>query len=186
MLNSELIDSVLRDADGIPPVTSSLKNYSNEAFNFKPPGGWSAAECIDHLIKINEKYFPIFEDISRQYSTTGLKEYKNSFMGKFIIKSVNPDTQRKTKTLPPFYPASSLFRSEIIDEFLEQHRKIRMYIERFREHDLKKIKVTSPLSSWVRYNLGDACRIIIYHDLRHLGQAHRAAAAYASYKNEIG
>jgi hypothetical protein len=186
MLNYELIDSVLKDADGIPSVAGSLNNYSAEAFNYKPSGGWSAGECIDHLIKINEKYFPIFEDISRKYSMSGVKEYKTSFMGKFIIKSVNPDTPRKTKTLPPFYPSSSEFSNQIIDEFLDQHRKIRTYIERFREHDLKKIKITSPLSSIVRYNLGDACRILIYHDLRHLGQAHRAAGAYAGYKNEAG
>ena len=185
MLNSELIDYVLKDADGIPPLASSLKNYSTEAFNYKPSGGWSAGECIDHLLKINEKYFPIFEDISRKYSTAGRKEYKTSFLGKFIIKSVNPDTPRKTKTLPGFYPSNSEFQTSIVDEFLEQHRKIRTYIERFREHDIKKIKVTSPLSSLVKYNLGDACRIIIYHDLRHLGQAHRAAVAYAAYKNEI-
>ncbi len=178
MLNSELIDSVLKDAAGIPPIADKFKTISKDTLNYKPSGGWSAAECFEHLVLIDKKYIPIFTDISGSYSETEDKEFKNSFLGKTIIKSVHPDNPKKVKTRQPFYPVSSIMDQGIVNEFLQLNSEIVKFIKRFRNYDLKKINITSPLSSFVKYNLGDACRIIIYHDLRHLKQAQRAADAY--------
>lgn len=178
MLNSELIDEVLRDADDIPLIAGKFKNYSDDVMKFKPGGGWSVAECFEHLLKIDKKYIPAFEEINKTYSAIGDKAFSSSFMGKFLIKAVHPDAPRKVKTIEAYYPERSSAGTEIVDEYLQQHYIIRGYMEGFKNYDLKKIKVTSPMSPIVKYNLGDASRIIINHDLRHIRQAQRAAEAY--------
>lgn len=185
MQNHELIDSILSEADIIPAAAEKLKKYNYEVFNYKPRGGWSAAECFDHLIVTNKTYIPVFEGITRNYTREGEKAFKNSFIGKFLLKAIHPDAPRKVKTSQVFYPLRSNAGTEIIDEYLNQHDQIKRYMESFREFDLRKIKIKSPMSSIVKYNLGDACKIIIYHDMRHLKQADRAVESYFSSVNTV-
>jgi uncharacterized damage-inducible protein DinB len=41
-----------------------FQTLSEEQFNWKPnTKSWSIAQCLDHLIVSNEKYFPVFEAV---------------------------------------------------------------------------------------------------------------------------
>jgi hypothetical protein len=177
MLGKEYIDIVLKDAEAIPVKASEFKDYPEEVLNYKI-SGWSAAECFEHLLKINQPYIPTFENILKLYADSADKEFKNSFIGKYLIKSIHPDASLKVKTFSNFIPSGTDLSKGIIDDYLNQHFIIKGYIEKFRNFDLRNIKIKSPMSSFVKYNLGDACRIIIYHDLRHLKQAERAVKKF--------
>jgi hypothetical protein len=177
MLGKEYIDIILKDAEEIPLKASEFKDYPDEVFNYKT-SGWSAAECFEHLLKMNQSYIPIFDDILKLYTDSAGKEFKNSFVGKYLIKSIHPDASLKVKTFAGFMPGRADLSKSIIDDYLRQHFVIKGYIEKFRNFDIRNIKIKSPMSSFVKYNLGDACRIIIFHDLRHLKQADRAVKKF--------
>lgn len=153
------------------PLTSGLLNH-------KPSDeSWSAAECFEHLLYTNGLYVPVFERISdnilKGYSCSG-KVFKHTFMGKMIIKSVDPAQIKKYKSPKAFRIKTTGVRDNVLQQFLKQHEILLTKVMEFGQSDLQKIKIVSPASKFVRYNLGDCLMIIAYHNKRHIAQAERA------------
>ena len=64
---------------------------------------WSIAQVIQHIIIINESYYPAFDAIRNgTHKTPGLAMFSfiPNFLGNMIEKSLQPETTRKTKTFP--------------------------------------------------------------------------------------
>ncbi|QQS35789.1 MAG: DinB family protein [Ignavibacteriales bacterium] len=163
-------------------VTNEIKkdfgNIAPELLNRKPSSeSWSAGECFEHLIKTNGLYFPVFEKLKlslHNSDANGNIHFKNSFIGKMIIKTVDPDQMKKYKSPKAFRLTVSNVRSDVISVFLKQLEDLNKLIETFKNKNLAAYKITSPASPLVRYNLGDCLMIIAYHNRRHLKQAKNA------------
>ncbi|MEE8148016.1 MAG: hypothetical protein V3T24_10465, partial [Longimicrobiales bacterium] len=61
--------------------------------------------------------------------------------------------------------------------FLVQQDELLRLLKAAEGADLTRIKVPSPASSLIRFRLGDAFRLIVEHEKRHLLQATRVMAA---------
>ncbi|MCU0365331.1 MAG: hypothetical protein MUE93_06640 [Ignavibacteriaceae bacterium] len=90
-----------------------------------------------------------------------------------IVKGVDPAKVRKSKTFKVFFPASSSIQKNIISDYVESSEKLIELVCKMQHLDLKKIKLSSPVSILIRLNLGDPLIIIPKHDERHLNQAER-------------
>ena len=169
------------------------KSFENEAFvkenfsllsekqiNWKPAFDiWGVGECIHHLIVCHKAYHPKIND-AIGLSTAGERDeypYKHSFIGKWIIKGVNPVVKRKYKTFRVFKPDSSDFTEKIFNDFFEVLKQTGELISRMKKMDLKKIKINSPVSNFLQINLGDPLIILTHHDARHLIQAKKVKLA---------
>jgi hypothetical protein len=95
------------------------------------------------------------------------------FFGKLIIKTLRPDSGRKAKAWPAFYPSSSHIAPGIIGSFLEQQERLLHLMESTSGLDLDGMRITSPVISFVTYSLMDAYRIIVVHEQNHFVQARR-------------
>src|SRR5688572_20924126 len=99
--------------DRIEQVTSELQKTANDAketfgslsveqLNWKPAEkSWSIAQCFDHLITTHSLYFPLFEKLSKgNGEQTFWESYSplSGFFGRFLIKSLRPENQKKMKT----------------------------------------------------------------------------------------
>ncbi len=100
--NSKLI-YWLSEIDGI--TGNFIKQFgtlSFEELNWKPnPETWSIAQNIEHLIKVNETYYPIADAIrKRKYKLSPLAGFSfiTNFFGKFILKAVEPERKKRIKT----------------------------------------------------------------------------------------
>ena len=91
--------------------------------------------------------------------------------GRLLINTLRPDSGRRAKARPAFYPSSSHIAPTIIATFLEQQERLRRLMEASRELDLDGITITSPVLRVVTYSLMDACRIIVVHEQNHVVQA---------------
>ncbi|MEX1122522.1 MAG: DinB family protein, partial [Balneolales bacterium] len=115
--------------DEIDNITGRYKqafgNLSNEQLNWKPnEKTWSIAQIMDHIVVLNETYYPIFDALRQG-------RYKASFMSRFgfmvnlfgnlILKSVQPDSRKKVKTFPIWEPANSEIKGDILKRF-EDHQ----------------------------------------------------------------
>ena len=93
--------------DTITIITSAVKDICKDIsvmeLNTVPAtGAWSIAQHLDHLIKVNESYYPIIEVVrSGEYKAPWQAKvgFLTSTFGKMILKSVQPQTTRKTKTM---------------------------------------------------------------------------------------
>lgn len=156
---------------------TAFGNLSGEQINWKPnPEVWSVGQCFEHLIVTNELYFPNIQN------AIGGK-HRNNFFSKipfstgliaFLMKnSLNPKQKRKMKTFKMFEPAASDISKTIIEDFIENQRKLISMLEAARHLDVRKIKIAEPLSPALNLRLDDAFEILLMHEQRHFLQAER-------------
>lgn len=157
---------------------------SSELMNSKPtPESWSAAECFEHLLKTNGLYIPVIRNVLdkieyQQHNSES--EFKHTFIGKMIIKSVDPEQSKKYKSPKAFRINVNEVRKDILQQFFNQHLQLNSIVKNFEGVDLTKIKIVSPSSKFVKYNLGDCLLIIAYHNMRHILQAERAVKNFSN------
>lgn len=166
-------------ADEAKAVFGSL---TAEQLNWKPAEkAWSIAQCFDHLITTHGLYFPLFEKLAAEGAKPTFLERASpfsGFFGRFLIKSMRPENQKKMKTTAKAEPSKSEIGGDIIERFAEHQRQIIERIERIPSSiDPAKTIITSPLLSIVTYSLADTYTILSVHCQRHLGQAKRVMEA---------
>lgn len=160
----------------IETAKKSFSHLSDIQFNWKShPDSWSVGECLSHLLNSNGLYLIKIENILNSLPTGSKKDfsYKQSFMGKLIVKGVDPSNVKKTKTFKVFFPSSSDIQKNIIDKYVSSSMKLIELCDNMTHLDLKKINLSSPVNKLIRLNLGDPLMIIPKHDERHLNQAER-------------
>ncbi len=152
---------------------------SYKALNQKPDSGtWSIAQNIDHLITINESYYPTFEALEKgSYRTPwiGKLGFMATFLGNFVLQSVQPDRKRKMKTFPIWEPAQSSLPADILDRFAEHQEQLKAWIGRLEGPLSAGAVIASPANKNIVYKLETAFDIITAHEWRHLEQARHVA-----------
>ena len=151
-----------------------------ERFNRRPPdGGWSAAECVEHLNATARLYIPALTDAigdARARGITGGDGPGRTWIGRAICWTQEPPARFRMKTFEEIMPGvEQLEPAEALDEFEALHEELIVRINEAGDLDLKKIKVRSVLDARLKLSLGDWFAFLAAHARRHLWQAHRAA-----------
>lgn len=143
--------------------------------NWKPsPGIWSIAQNIEHLIVVNETYFPVVAALKAgTYKTPflGRLGFMVSFFGKTVLGAVQPDRRKKMSTFPIWEPAQSEIGADIIERFSKHHQDLKKLIEDSTDLIKKGAVISSPANRNIVYKLETAFDIIVAHEQRHLEQA---------------
>lgn len=154
---------------------NTFKNLGEDDMNWKPdPETWSIAQNIDHLMVINESYFPILNELREgTYKAPFIarRGFIVSFFGKLILKAVQPDRKKKTKTFPIWEPSTSDLPSDILGRFEKHQDKLKNEIKAAEDLVKKGAIISSPANKNIVYKLETAFDIIIAHEQRHLAQA---------------
>jgi hypothetical protein len=79
-----------------------------------------------------------------------------------------PTKLKAPKTFQPIKPCDA-----IIEQFIQQQEKLASLISEADGLDLRRIKFGSPVSSLLRFSLGDCFAILVMHQERHLKQMNR-------------
>lgn len=135
---------------------------------------WSIAQNIDHLIVINETYFPLLaqlKDGSYKKPFIGNIGFLVNFLGKTILKSVSPDRVKKVKTFPIWEPQTGSISTDIISKFVSHQSKLKAEIESCKDLLLGNAVISSPANNKIVYKLETAFDIIVTHERRHFVQA---------------
>ncbi|HEX5709600.1 MAG TPA: DinB family protein [Pyrinomonadaceae bacterium] len=154
---------------------------SAEQINWQPsPDAWSVGQCFEHLVKTNERFCSLLEEIGRGERKSGAWERLSplsGFFGKMVLKAVGPESPRKFKAPRNLQPSASDVSERVIEQFAEHQQRFAGLMRAAGKFDATKVKVTSPVASFVTYNLLDACRIAVAHERRHFEQARRVTEA---------
>lgn len=154
-----------------------IKNllHSHKELLWKPaPDKWSAAQCVEHLVVSNVRYFSVLEDklsspVNKHHNQ---KLYKPTFWGKIIYNAVDPDqmAHRKSKTQKIFRPQPTVEIPTLIRRFEQSQSQLLEFMHRMLETDATQ-KISSPASRLIRYSLADTMAILSKHEIRHYRQA---------------
>lgn len=149
---------------------------SDEEFSRQPAtGGWSVAQCIDHLNATAREYLPKLDEAIAEAIRQGMYgegPFEYNLFGRFFAYLMEPPVRRmKAKAPEMFQPAPRKSRPEIMAAFRAYQVQ---YVDRLRQAnglDLARARVLSPVSTWIRIPLGSGFSVITAHERRHLWQA---------------
>ena len=143
--------------------------------NWKPSAEqWSVGQCLEHLIKTNESFFPVLEAIAKGERRARLWERVSplsGFFGRIVLRGLS--SERKFKAPRAVRPTASGVAADIVARFVEHQGELARRLRAAEGADARRTVVTSPISALVTYSFGDACRIVVAHERRHLEQARR-------------
>ncbi len=135
---------------------------------------WSIAQNIDHLIVINETYYPVIQALRQgnyQTSFWGRIGFMVNFFDKIILGAVQPDRRRKMKTFTIWQPSSSEISGDILLRFVKHQEELKQMIRDSKDFLEKNVVIGSPANRNIVYHLSAAFDIIVAHEKRHLEQA---------------
>ncbi|MGK7397005.1 MAG: DinB family protein [Candidatus Cyclobacteriaceae bacterium M3_2C_046] len=173
-------------ADLIERTRQNLNNAQNlkllkpEQLNWKVDhSSWSILECIEHLNLYGDFYLP---EIGKQIQSSHYKsaeEYKSGWLGIFFANSLLPkDKLNKMKTFKDKDPLGSALDSQTLDRFIDQQKQTVHLLNQARQVHLMKTKTAISITKWIKLQLGDTFRVLIYHNQRHLVQAEKVRKLY--------
>lgn len=169
-LDSLIASARKTEAELIEVVTP----LSATQLNWKPnPQSWSVGEVVDHIITSNAAYFgrlTVALPEARAKGKLSNDALSPGWMGKDFLRRMEPGA-KKVKTYKVFEPQSSAHDPAILTTFQENQTQLRDWIEKSKGLDLNRIKIKSPLSGLIRFQLGVALSIMVTHQARHLEQA---------------
>ncbi len=156
----------LNDAEKLHQQSADVLNWKNE------PKRWSALECIEHLNLYGDFYLPEIEKRINQSRHTAEEYFNSGMLGNYFAKSMLPKERlNKMKTFKDKNPIGSKLDLSTIDRFIQQQHKTLELLDASRKVSLSKTKSSISISSFIKLRLGDAFRVVIYHNQRHLVQA---------------
>lgn len=154
---------------------------TEDQFNWTPaPGAWSVAECIDHLNVTARLYLPRLDEAIAAAIRRGLYAegpFTHDLIGRLFLLSMEPPAKLRVKAPQSFRPGARRARSEIMAAFRAYQVQ---FVDRLRQAnglDLRRAKVLSPGSTWIRMSLNSGFALMAAHERRHLWQARRVIAA---------
>ena len=174
----ELLRDCAVDVERIDAEARRLTAGLSEAqLRWNPPdGGWSIAQVFAHLVQANASYF----DRMREAIAAGPRReadatWRPTLFGGLLYRSLEPSNRRGAPSPKIWRPASHP-PADTLDNFLAGQATLAGLIRDAADIDLVRTRLSSPVSRLVRINLGDAIRVLVVHDWRHLGQVERVLA----------
>lgn len=169
------LDRIVADAERL------LAGLTDEQFNWRPaPGRWSIGENLDHLRATSAQYVPAIDEaiaVGQTRSLYGEGPFRYGVLERLMEWSQEPPVRVRIKTVAAVKPAAALRLGETRTAFFAAQDEIRERVRRANGLDLARVKVRSPLASWMVFSLGKAFGIILAHERRHLWQAKEIARA---------
>lgn len=137
-----------------------------------PDGGWSIAQCLEHLNSYGLYYLPELKKGLAKKITTSAENFTSSWLGSYFTRMMDPVTgKKKHKAFKNHIPIQNLDAYAVIAEFIQQQETLLRYLKQAQSADLNKIKIPISLTRWVKLSLGDTFHFLIAHNERHVVQA---------------
>ncbi len=145
-----------------------------------PGGGWSVAECLDHVAVTAEKYIPVIRQAleeGRAEGRTGEGPFRYGFLARTFLWAIEPPVRLRVKAPATFIPRPQPDPSMALAAYLAQHAELQKLLLQADGLDLAAIRVVSPANERLKLPVGAVIGILTAHARRHLWQARKALSA---------
>jgi len=141
-------------------------------------GGWSIAQCLQHLNAYGHYYLPaIANGLTQNAGKAAAATFTSTWLGSYFTRIMDPATnQKKYKAFKAYNPPLNLDAHAVVAEFIQQQEALLLYLKSARSADLNTIKISVSIARWLKLRLGDVLQFVIAHNQRHMLQAQRNLA----------
>ena len=170
------IDGVISQLESISQdIRDSFGALSPDQINWKPaPESWSVGQCLDHLIRSNEEFFPELDNLAAGTRRNTLWQKwspLSGIAGAFLVSTLKKDGQ-KVKTNEKMTPPSDI-ESNIVDMFAGHQSELIEKLRATKSSDWRKVVLTSPFVKIMTYRMDTGIQAVMEHEKRHIRQAKR-------------
>lgn len=174
-MDNRVLELINRLKSNTNRVITLFQEIPPDKLIFKPSQNlWSIAENIEHIIVVNESYYPIIKQLhEKKYKPPFHHRFNfiRNYFEKMILKGVNPDRKKKMKTFPVWIPSQVNSQTDIVGKFVNHQNQLSDLIINSEEFIKNCVVIHSPASRLIVYSLEKAFDIIITHEARHINQA---------------
>lgn len=177
-MGAHQLDEYRHQFERIKAEAKELTEGLTEAqFNWRPsPGEWSIEECLEHLRVVGQWEIRAIEtavDDARAKGITGSGPFRFGPVERFIIGMSQPPVRQKMPAPRRFQPLHGQPLTGVVPTFLHVQSQFIQQIDRSAGLDLRRVKVRTPISSFLRLSLGAMFAQAAAHERRHMEQARR-------------
>jgi hypothetical protein len=177
----EDLQRLLTEADAAESDARTLvAGLSDAQGNWQPGGGWSVAQCLDHLAKINHAYMAHFLPVllrARDRGGPAFAGLRLTWAGRWFIRTLEPPPRQKTKTFASVVPPASIPIADALAGYLASHEAYRRFVHAAQDVDVNRVGAQNPFVRVVRVRLSTVLCVPPAHDRRHLWQARQVLQA---------
>lgn len=163
-------ETALRRAE----LAAIRENLSLAQLNWKPTEkAWSIGEVADHLLVINRAYQAAMRKRleKSQPPAPEIQIFRSGIVGAIELWLVRSDPTKKKFPAPPnMKPKASNHVLAILDELDQALAETQALAEACNGLDLVRLKLKNAFLMGILLRFGDAFRIYVLHDARHIGQ----------------
>lgn len=138
-------------------------------------GGWSIAQCLEHLNRYGNYYIPLIrQGLARQKGLSSGGMFKSGVIGAYFTRMMDPDRgKRKMRAFKAYVAQADLNGHAVVAEFIRQQELLLACIGCARRADLNGTRIPISIAKWLKLKLGDVLQFVVMHDERHIRQAAR-------------
>jgi hypothetical protein len=172
------IELYRRQFEQIRQQASDVTAQLNEArFNWRPsPTEWSIEECLAHLTMVGQWELHAIEeaiDRGKQRGLTSQGPFEYGAIDRFVVHQTEPPVRNPMPTSAHFVPLHGQPVTAVMPTFFHVQSQLLIQLERADGLDLRRVKVSTPISRLLKLSLGSMFAQIAAHERRHLDQAWR-------------
>jgi hypothetical protein len=141
-------------------------------------GGWSVAECLDHLATGNRVYLRAMQEPANRARMRGKfrrRPAKPGWVGRLFVGMLEPPPRWWSKLEAPRIarPRAAPALAQTLASFLDIQAAVREFLRANADLDLAGIRFPNPFSRGIYFSLATGIHVIVAHERRHLWQAWR-------------
>jgi hypothetical protein len=155
-------------------VISVFQNLSEDRL-LQPAdnGGWSIAECLEHLNTYAVFYLPrIKKALAKAPAIDGTAAFRHGFLGNYFINTMDPSQNtKKYKAMKKHRPVVITDPYPVVSRFIQYMEELLEMLQQAGNKNLMKTSVSTSISPLIKITVGDALQFMLTHNHRHLEQA---------------
>lgn len=163
------LDLVTADAMAV------ARTMTPEQLRWSPPaGGWGVGQVLEHLVLTADSYLSKLRGLvyfhHAAHAELGSTQWDPTVAGWLMVASF-----RKPWKLPApkLYQVGPEIRADVREAFLDRQDALTRLLRASAALDWNRVRVSSPVSAFIRLNLGDCFTILVVHGQRHVVQLQR-------------
>lgn len=164
-------------------VEALVAGLSDEQGTRRPEvGGWSVAQCLDHLATGNLLYLRAMQEAANRARMRGKRRWRPArpgWVGRLFVGLLEPPPKWWSKLKAPrkIRPRAAPPLAETIATFLATQADVRAFLRANADLDLAGIRFQNPFVHGIFFSLATGLHVIVAHERRHLWQASRVRRA---------
>ncbi|GAB4044158.1 DinB family protein [Spirosoma jeollabukense] len=142
-------------------------------------GGWSIAQCLDHLNSYGHYYLPrLKQGLITQLDKPVTDSVDSSWLGNFLTRLMDPKTgKQKFRAIKRHQPTEAWPAHQVVAEFIDQQEQLLEVLRQAEKVNINGVQIPLSIAPWLHLPVGDILHFMVVHTERHMLQANRNLAS---------